>query len=100
MFVTISNLFLLVTQSDYARLSDFLVAAPCGTTRSDTAYRPRPLGWWFPVNLRKLLGFLVIIFVLFWIISQPYGASGTVHDVLAELRDAGDSIVVFLHNVF
>lgn len=51
------------------------------------------------VNLRKLLGFLVVIFVLFWIISAPGKAGGTVNNVLGDLHDAGDSIVTFIQKV-
>jgi hypothetical protein len=52
------------------------------------------------MNLRKLVGFVVIIFVLFWIISQPGSASSSVNGVLANLRDAGSSVVTFMTNVF
>jgi hypothetical protein len=57
------------------------------------------LGWWFAVNLRKLVGFVVVIFVLFWIISQPSSAGGTVNGVLGDLRTAGESIVTFIRQV-
>ncbi|GAA5158829.1 hypothetical protein GCM10023321_39110 [Pseudonocardia eucalypti] len=52
------------------------------------------------MNLKKLVGFLVVIFVLFWIISQPGNASGTVNNLLANLRDAGESLVTFIGGVF
>ena len=51
------------------------------------------------VNLRKLVGFLVVIFVLFWIISAPGKAGGTVNNLLGDLRDAGDSMVTFIQKV-
>ena len=52
------------------------------------------------MNLKKLVGFLVVIFVLFWIISQPGNASGTVNGLMANLREAGDSLVTFISGVF
>lgn len=52
------------------------------------------------VNLKKLTGFVVVIFVLFWIISQPGNASGTVNGLLAGLRDIGQSVITFIGGVF
>jgi len=52
------------------------------------------------VNLKRIVGFLVVIFVLFWIISQPRSASGSVNNVLGNLQEAGSSIATFLTNVF
>lgn len=66
----------------------------------------RQVGWasthgrWFAVNLKKIVGFLVVIFVLFWIISYPSNASSSVNSVLGNLHQAGNSMVTFLHNVF
>jgi hypothetical protein len=57
------------------------------------------LGWWFAVNLKKLVGFVVVIFVLFWVISQPSSAGGTVNGVMGNLKDAGESIVTFIGKV-
>ena len=45
------------------------------------------------------MGFVVVIFVLFWIISQPSNAGGTVNGVLGNLRTAGESIVTFIGKV-
>jgi hypothetical protein len=75
----------------------------CGAVEQDLTWAGGAwytLGWWFAVNLRKLVGFLVVIFVLFWIISKPGNASGSVNDVLANLRSAGDSIATFMTNIF
>lgn len=51
------------------------------------------------MNLKKLVGFLVVIFVLFWIISQPGNASGTVGGLLAGLHDIGQSLITFVNGV-
>jgi hypothetical protein len=57
------------------------------------------IGWWFPMNLKKIVGFLVVIFVLFWIISQPSNASGSVNGLMGNLREAGNSMATFISNV-
>jgi hypothetical protein len=54
---------------------------------------------WFTVNIRKIAGFLVIIFVLFWIISTPAGASGSVNKLMTNTKSAGTSIVTFMQNI-
>jgi hypothetical protein len=46
------------------------------------------------------VGFLVVIFVLFWIIAHPASASGSVNNVMANLRSAGSSIATFMTNIF
>jgi hypothetical protein len=51
------------------------------------------------VNLKKLLGFAAIIFVLFWIISAPSSASGSVNSTLSNLRGAGESMTNFVSGV-
>ncbi|HEY1968612.1 MAG TPA: hypothetical protein VGH89_11750 [Pseudonocardia sp.] len=51
------------------------------------------------MNVKKLGGFIVIIFVLFWIISSPTNASSSVNGVMGNLRNAGTSIVTFMSNV-
>jgi hypothetical protein len=51
------------------------------------------------VNIRKIAGFLVLIFVLFWIISTPTSASGSVNNVMTNTKSAGNSMVTFLQNI-
>jgi hypothetical protein len=51
------------------------------------------------MNLKKIVGFLVVIFVLFWIISQPSNASGSVNGLMGNLREAGNSMATFISNV-
>jgi hypothetical protein len=64
--------------------------------KNDMAGNASTLGWWFAVNLKKLVGFVVVIFVLFWIISKPTSASGSVNNLMGNLRDAGNSVVTFI----
>jgi hypothetical protein len=51
------------------------------------------------VNFKRIVGILVVIFILFWIISSPNSASGSVNSLLGNLREAGDSLVTFFNNV-
>jgi hypothetical protein len=88
------------TLLDYARLSDSPRPTPCCKTRSDMGLPgPTDFRTVVQVNLKKLVGFLVVIFVLFWIISAPTSASGTVEGLMASLKEAGQSLVTFMTNV-
>lgn len=52
------------------------------------------------MDLKKVMGVLVIVLVLFWIITQPSSASSSVNDLMGNLEEVGDSMVTFLSNVF
>ena len=52
------------------------------------------------MNLKKIIGFLVIIFVLFVVITQPTVAANTVSNILGLLRDAAVSISTFFQSLF
>jgi hypothetical protein len=52
------------------------------------------------VNVKKLVGIVLVVFVLFWIITQPNNASSTVNNLLGNLKDAGESVVTFIDGVF
>lgn len=49
--------------------------------------------------MKKIAGFFVIIFVLFWILSAPTAASGSVSHLVANTRSAGDSMVTFMQGL-
>jgi hypothetical protein len=51
------------------------------------------------VSVQKVVGVLVALLVVFWIISSPVTAAGTVNNVLGDLASAGNSVIVFLRNV-
>jgi hypothetical protein len=51
------------------------------------------------VAVGRVIGILVAILVVFWIISAPVTAAGTVNTILADLADAGNSVITFLRNV-
>lgn len=60
-----------------------------------TAVGRSPVGL-YSGRVQRVIGILVLVLVVFWIISEPQGAAGTVNAVLADLGDAGSSVVQFL----
>lgn len=50
------------------------------------------------MDVKKILGLLVIVFVLFWVISQPTGAASSVNNLMSNLRSAGTSMTTFMQN--
>jgi hypothetical protein len=52
------------------------------------------------VNVKKLAGFIAIIFLLFWIISKPDSAGSSVNSMMQHLHDAGDSMTQFMSGMF
>lgn len=51
------------------------------------------------VNLKKMLGIVAVVFVLFWIISAPTSASGSMNRMMSNLNDAGTSMTTFMGNL-
>jgi hypothetical protein len=51
------------------------------------------------VDVKKLVVPLVVVFLLFWIISSPGSASGSVNNGLSNLKEAGSSMVQFMNGV-
>jgi large-conductance mechanosensitive channel len=47
------------------------------------------------MNLRRIVGFLVLALIIFFIITQPETAADSVRSIGATLRDAADSITTF-----
>jgi membrane-anchored glycerophosphoryl diester phosphodiesterase (GDPDase) len=41
---------------------------------------------WLSVNLRRIVGFLLVAFLIFFILTQPVAAAGLVSSILATLR--------------
>ena len=52
------------------------------------------------MNIRRVVGVIVGILVLFFIISQPRTSAGLVLEVLGHLEDAGSALVTFLTSLF
>ena len=49
--------------------------------------------------MKKLMGPVVVVFVLFWILSNPTSASGSVNGVIGNLKEAGTNMVTFMNGV-
>lgn len=51
------------------------------------------------MQVGKVVGILVAVLVVFWIISSPTTAAGTVNNILGDLASAGNSLITFLRNI-
>jgi hypothetical protein len=49
--------------------------------------------------VQRVIGILVGVLVLFWIISAPMSAAGTVNNILAGLAAAADSVILFVRGL-
>jgi hypothetical protein len=52
------------------------------------------------VNVKKIVGFLAIAFLLFVVITQPAAAANTVSSILGVLRNAAESVSTFIQSLF
>lgn len=52
------------------------------------------------MDAKKLIVGLVAVFVLFYLITEPTQSANTVHQVLGWLRDAAESLIVFIKQLF
>lgn len=52
------------------------------------------------VNIKKILTWAGIALVLFFLISDPAGASGVVNGILGSLRTAAEAVITFMQNLF
>lgn len=52
------------------------------------------------MNAKKLATFAGIALVLFFVIAQPGQAAGLVTNIISFLRDAAESVISFVSNVF
>jgi hypothetical protein len=51
-------------------------------------------------NAKKLLGVAVIVFLLFFMISQPNESAGIVRDLLSMLQEGAEALITFLQSLF
>lgn len=47
------------------------------------------------MNLRRIVGFLAIALIIWFVVTQPDGAANTLQNIGAILRDAADSVTRF-----
>ena len=58
---------------------------------------PAPVG--VDVNLKSILGYLAIAFVVWWVIEQPSGAAHVVHNIGVFLTSAAHGLSNFFASV-
>lgn len=51
------------------------------------------------VNVKKILTWTIVLFIAFYIISQPQPSADVVTGILGALRDAGSQIGTFLRSL-
>lgn len=49
--------------------------------------------------ITKILGWAVVIFVAFYLFTDPAGAAGAVHGLLGGLKGAGNSLATFVNSL-
>ncbi|WP_170206326.1 hypothetical protein [Halopolyspora algeriensis] len=52
------------------------------------------------MNIKKILTWAGIAFLLFFLISAPAQASEVVNGILASLRQAAEAVITFMQNLF
>lgn len=52
------------------------------------------------MDVKKLITILAVVFVLFFLITQPGESATVVHNVLNWLKDGAQAIITFVKNVF
>jgi hypothetical protein len=51
------------------------------------------------MNFKRIATWAAIIFVAYYVLTQPNGAAGFVHNVLDLLKQAGSSMATFLNSL-
>lgn len=49
--------------------------------------------------LTRIIGWLLVAFVVYYLLTDPAGAAGLVHRLLDDLRSAGNSLSQFASNL-
>lgn len=49
---------------------------------------------------KKLLGVVVVVFLLFFVISQPTESANIVRDLLNMLQEGAEALITFLQSLF
>ena len=51
------------------------------------------------MNLKKILGWAVVIFIAYYLFTKPTGAAGAMRGIFHLLSEAGNSLATFLTNL-
>jgi hypothetical protein len=49
--------------------------------------------------LARIIGWVLVAFIVYYLVTNPDGAAGFVHSVLDDLRDAGNSLSRFINHL-
>jgi hypothetical protein len=49
--------------------------------------------------LARIIGWVLVAFAVYYLVTNPDGAAGFVHSVLDDLRQAGDSLSKFINRL-
>jgi hypothetical protein len=49
---------------------------------------------------KKLLGVVVVVFLLFFVISRPTESANIVRDLLSMLQEGAEALITFLQSLF
>jgi hypothetical protein len=49
--------------------------------------------------LRKVTGWAIVLFIVFWVLTQPAGAAHTVHHAYNGIHHAATSLAVFVNHL-
>ena len=49
--------------------------------------------------LKKIITWAIVIFLAFYLITQPTGAANVIHGLLNFLREAGNSLATFVNSL-
>ena len=45
--------------------------------------------------MKRLVGFIVIALLIFWVLAQPDSAANTIENIVAILQDAAENVIYF-----
>jgi hypothetical protein len=49
--------------------------------------------------LSRIIGWVLVAFVVYYLVTNPDGAAAVVHSILDDLRHAGDSLARFINQL-
>jgi hypothetical protein len=49
--------------------------------------------------LNRIIGWALVAFIVYYLVTNPEGAAGLVHSILDGLRHAGDSLARFINQL-
>jgi hypothetical protein len=49
--------------------------------------------------MRKIITWAIVIFIAFYLLTQPHGAANAIHGLLTLLKNAGNSLATFVNSL-